>query len=118
MEGVGFVERLSFERMQALGCMVGDTICVSGGVCKSDVWLKIRAGILNRRLAVPKVAEAAMGSALLAAIGEMGSVADAAENMIAFERTVEPDARLVSAYEEIYDQFKREFTFVHSGGTR
>ena len=56
--------------------------------------------------------------ALLAAIGEMGSVADAAENMIAFERTVEPDARLVSAYEEIYDQFKREFTFVHSGGTR
>ena len=118
MEGVGFVERLSFERMQALGCMVGDTICVSGGVCKSDVWLKIRASILNRRLAVPKVAEAAMGSALLAAIGEMGSVADAAENMIAFERTVEPDARLVSAYEEIYDQFKREFTFVHSGGTR
>ena len=118
MEGVGFVERLAFERMQALGCAVGDTICVSGGVCRSDVWLKIRAAILNRRLAVPKVAEAAMGAALLAAVGEMGSIASAAESMIQFERAVEPDAELAKRYEEIYAQFRRELAQLQSGGDR
>lgn len=116
MEGVGFVERLAFERMQALGCSVGDTICVSGGVCKSDVWLKIRASILNRRLAVPRVVEAAMGAALLAAIGETGSIAAAAEAMIQLERAVDPDARLAKRYEEIYAQFRRELARLQSGG--
>ena len=118
MEGIGFVERLAFERMQALGCAVGDTICVSGGVCRSDVWLKIRASILNRRLAVPKVAEAAMGAALLAAVGETGSIASAAESMIQFERAVEPDAELARRYGEIYSQFLRELAHLQSGGDR
>ena len=106
------------ELLQALGCAVGDTICVSGGVCRSDVWLKIRASILNRRLAVPKVAEAAMGAALLAAVGETGSIASAAESMIQFERAVEPDAELARRYGEIYSQFLRELAHLQSGGDR
>jgi len=108
MEGVGFGERYAFERMQSLGAAVGDTVCTTGGACRSDLWLRIRASILNRRLQVPKVVDAAMGSALVAASGDFGSLGAAAKAMIQYEKTVEPDASLVGRYEEIYRQFERD----------
>ena len=105
MEGVGFAERLAFEKMQSLGCAVGDTICTTGGVCRSALWLRIRASILNRTLKVPKVVDAAMGSALLAASAEFGSLDRAARAMIQYDRTVEPDPALAERYDEIYHRF-------------
>lgn len=108
MEGVGFAERFAFEHMQSLGATVGDTICTAGGACKSDLWLRIRASILNRRLQIPKVVDAAMGSALIAASGDLGSIAEAANSMIQYEKTVEPDDHLTARYDKIYHQFKRE----------
>lgn len=108
MEGVGFGERYAFERMQSLGAQVGDTVCTTGGACRSDLWLRIRASILNRRLQVPKVVDAAMGSALVAASADFGSLGAAAKAMIQYEKTVEPDAALTGPYEEIYRRFERD----------
>ena len=108
MEGVGFAERLAFDRMQALGCEVGDVVCAAGGACRSDLWLRIRASILERQLRVPAVVDAAMGSALLAASGDMGGLDAAAGRMIRFERTVDPDPALVAPYREIYGRFLQD----------
>lgn len=108
MEGVGFGERYAFERMQSLGAQVGDEICTTGGACRSELWLRIRASILNRRLKVPKVVDAAMGSALVAASEDFGSLGSAAAAMIQYEKVVEPDAELVGRYDEIYRQFERD----------
>ncbi len=108
LEGVGFAERLAFERMMKLGCPVGDTIFATGGACRSDVWLKIRASILNRRLAVPRVVDAAMGSALLAASGHFGSLKAAAAAMISFDKEVEPESAWVAPYEEAYRAFEAD----------
>ncbi len=105
MEGVGFGERFAFERMTSLGAQVGDTICTTGGACRSELWLRIRASILNRRLQVPKVVDAAMGSALVAASADFGSLGAAAKAMIQYEKTVEPEAGLTARYDEIYQQF-------------
>ena len=105
MEGVGFAERLAFDRMEALGCAVGDAICTAGGACKSGLWLRIRASILNRQLKVPAVVDAAMGSALLAASGDMGGLRQAAAAMIRFDKTVDPDPALVAPYQETYGRF-------------
>ena len=106
MEGVGFAERLAFDRMAALGCEVGDTIYTTGGACRSPLWLKIRASILNRRLRVPEIVDAAMGSALLAASERFGGLEHAAEAMIRYSATVEPDPALALRYDELYAQFK------------
>ena len=108
MEGVGFGERFAFERMMSLGALVGDTICTTGGACRSELWLRIRASILNRRLQVPKVVDAAMGSALVAASADFGSLGAAAKAMIQYEKNVEPDAGLSARYDEIYQQFARD----------
>ena len=116
MEGVGFAERLAFERVQALGCPVGDTVCTAGGVCRSDLWLRIRAAILNRRLAVPRVVDAAMGMAMLAAAGDFGSLSAAAKDMIQYEKIVEPEAELSRRYDEIYRRFEAELNLVRQNG--
>lgn len=116
MEGVGFAERLAYDRMLALGCDVGDAICATGGACRSDLWLRIRASILNRQIKVPRVVDAAMGSALLAASSGRGgpsALADAAGDMIEYARAVDPDPALVKAYAEIYARFKEDIRKVY-----
>jgi len=105
MEGVGFAERMAFDRMQALGCEVGGEICTTGGACKSDLWLKIRASILNRRLMVPEVVDAAMGSAILAASNYFGGLERTAQMMIRYAKTVAPDRQLAAQYDDIYRLF-------------
>lgn len=105
MEGVGFAEKLAFDRMIALGCPVGDVIYTTGGACRSDLWLRIRASILNRQLKIPLVVDAAMGSAMLAASQSMGSLTAAASTMIHYSKSVSPDPALVAPYADIYAQF-------------
>ena len=46
-----------------------------------------------------------MGSALLAASADLGSLADAAKAMIRYEKIVEPDVSLVERYNDIYLRF-------------
>lgn len=108
MEGVGYVERLCYERMESLGCAVSGSVFTSGGACRSDEWLRIRASILNKPLLVPKIVDAAMGSAMLAASKEFGSLENAAKSMIRFEKRVEPVMEKAGRYNELYKRFLSE----------
>ena len=111
MEGVGFAEKLAYERMLTLGCPVGAVINTTGGACRSDLWLRIRASILDRQLKVPRVVDAAMGSVLLAASSMQegyGSLAQAADGMIVYDKTVDPDPALTGPYAEIYGRFRED----------
>lgn len=106
MEGVGFAEKFALEKMERLGCPVGDTVYATGGASRSDLWLRIRASILNRRLCVPALVDASTGSALLAASAHFGSLAQAASAMIRYQKTVEPESAWVAAYAEPYARFR------------
>jgi sugar (pentulose or hexulose) kinase len=106
MEGVGYVEKLAYEKYLDMGCKVGDEIFTTGGACKSEEWLRIRASILERSLKVPVAAEAAIGTAMLAASKTyFGSLEDAADRMISFVKTVEPVKEKVKRYQELYGLF-------------
>ena len=94
--------------MAALGCPVGGEICTTGGACRSDLWLRIRASILNRRLLVPVEVDAAMGSALLAASDELGGLGAAAERMVRYGKVMEPDPALIAPYADIYARFRED----------
>lgn len=113
MEGVGYAEKLALDRMAALGCAVGEDICTTGGACRSSLWLRIRASILNRRLKVPAVVDAAMGSALLAASGELGGLGAAAARMVRYATIAEPDPALVAPYADIYARFREDVRRVY-----
>ncbi|MDO5323077.1 MAG: FGGY family carbohydrate kinase [Clostridia bacterium] len=114
MEGVGYAERLSLDHMIALGCPVGDTVYTTGGACRSALWLKIRASILNRRLLVPEVVDAAMGSALLAASASFGSLEAAAGAMLRYATEVEPDPELAARYAEIYARYREDIKRIYA----
>ena len=113
MEGVGFAEKLAFDHMAALGCAVGDVIRTTGGACRSDLWLRIRASLLERQLKVPGVVDAAMGSALLAASHDMGGLERAAAEMITYVKSVDPDPALTEPYREIYGKFLEDVRTIY-----
>lgn len=108
LEGVAFALRDSFEIAQSLGISIERTkIC--GGGAKSPLWKKIIANVLNLKVDVIESEEGpAMGAALLAAVacGEFADVKAAADKVVKVIDTVEPDPKLVSKYEERYQQFK------------
>ena len=108
MEGVGLVERLGYELNMRAGCTVGDVIYTSGGACKSDEWLRIRASILNRSLKVPAVVDAAMGMVLIAASAHFGDLPTAAGELLTFTKVVDPVKEKVAAYDEMYHRFEEE----------
>ncbi len=71
LEGVALLERLAYEVVADLGAPVIGPIRTVGGGARSQLWLHIRASVCNRSFIVPKVADTAMGAAILAAAGRL-----------------------------------------------
>ncbi len=106
LEGVAFLERLAYETLEDLGAEVGDTIYATGGGARSDLWLKVRASVLSRRMVRPAIGEAAMGAALLAASKTLyRNLGEASRRMVSIETNVEPEPVWQRVYEERYQQF-------------
>ncbi len=108
LEGVAYVERMAYDLLSGLGAQVGDRIFTAGGGSRSEIWLRIRANVLDKSLLKPRVPEAAMGSAILAASSVLGvGVGEMAGEMIRIDVNVEPD-HLVDDYQERYREFRSE----------
>jgi xylulokinase len=106
LEGIAYIERMCYEVVEQLGGAVGDEIHCAGGGSHSDAGLQIRADVLNKRLRVPMVPEGAMGAAILAARGcAYDTVTEAAQNMVRYDRTVEPRAHGPARYQEPFRRF-------------
>ena len=100
---------MSYDMLQSLGAAIGDTVFAAGGATRSEPWLKIRANMLDRRIAVPEIAGGFMGAAILAAsLSHWGSLGQAARNMVRISKTISPDPDAVDAYKEKYLQFISE----------
>ena len=109
LEGITYVEKLCFDALEKLGCEVGDTIYSTGGACKSDEWLKLRADIIGKAIKVPEVTDAAIGGAMLGAAATVyDGIADAVSHMGRFEKIVEPTPGAADRYQEIYGKFKEK----------
>jgi sugar (pentulose or hexulose) kinase len=107
LEGVAYVERLAYETLESLGATIGDVIRAAGGGARSDVWLQIRADVLNRQLLRPVETGAAMGAAILAASRtHYDGVVPAARAIVHIERSVQPRPALVERYDERYQSFR------------
>lgn len=108
LEGVGLVERWIYEVIEELGCRVGEVIYVSGGGAKSNIWLRIRASILNKTLIRPKIPEAAFGAAILASSRIFFSdISQAVKSMVSEDIVVHPDSSLIKVYDAKYRKFRQ-----------
>ncbi len=110
LEGVALVERLGLQRLQALGVPQQGSLAVTGGGNRSDLWLKIRASVLQRPLVISRHPQPAVGSAILAAAGFWDcSVEAAATRLIQTDREILPESAWVEQYDAVFQEWSAQW---------
>ena len=110
LQGVAFLERLSFDYLRMLGAPMGGELSISGGATRSRLWNQIRADVLGRTLTIAAVTEPAFGMAVLAAAAR-SSITEAATRMVRTGGVLHPAVSFAASYGELYrnllDQLER-----------
>ena len=118
LEAIAYLIALAVDEHQAAGQTI-NRITVSGGIARSDLMLRILAGVLNRPLHRLQADEGtALGAAVVALAGlesyrrlqrnenEPYTADDAVTTMVRFRDVVEPRAEWVDVYRRELQQFR------------
>ena len=101
LQGVAFVERLSFDYLDMLGAPTNGELSLTGGGVRSRYWCQLRADVLGRSVRIPENAEAALGMAVLAAsVGRR--VADVTKEMSRTREVIDPRPDHAGRFQEPY----------------
>ncbi|WP_010677121.1 xylulokinase [Bacillus timonensis] len=109
MEGVVFALRSSVEIIEGLNVKTNKFVA-SGGGARSETWLKIQAGILNKEIYKSnQIEQAGTGAAIVAGVGVglYKSIKEACETVIDIGKVpIEPSLKDVHIYNEMYELYK------------
>ncbi|MEA5004488.1 MAG: FGGY-family carbohydrate kinase [Christensenella sp.] len=108
LEGLVFDQKLNLEKIRMLGVRAERLVCTGGG-CNSKAWLQLKADILQIPVSVLTTSEAgALGCAAVcaAALGEYGSIEEAAQNMSVVRETLEPAHAFDDFYQEKFSLYR------------
>ncbi|ODS83763.1 MAG: carbohydrate kinase [Cytophagaceae bacterium SCN 52-12] len=109
LEGVAYIEKLSYELVETLSGEEVTAVYSSGGGANSTVWMKIRANVLGRPVYKMSHTSGALGAAVVAASQVyFSNLTEAAGAMTHPEKCFEPEASLTEAYETYYANFRIE----------
>ena len=111
MEGTSFALQDNLDTAHKAGFAYQDIISC-GGCTKSDIWLKIKASVIDRPIHVPEVNLGAQGglSYINAAwMGEYSSPEEASESCFRIRKTVEPVREWVESYRELYEIYRQSY---------
>lgn len=115
LEGVAFAIRDNLAALQSAGTDISSLTAVGGG-SRSTYWLKAIATALNVPIALPEEGDfgAAFGAARLGLIAATGVDPLAVCTPPRTERTIEPEAALIPAYEEAYQRYRALYPALHA----
>ncbi len=108
MESVAYLLRDNIEALGDLGATVSE-IRALGGATKSQLWLQIKADVLNLPIVVTECEEAtALGAAILGAVavGDIKNATDGALHMVRTASLVKP-SKNVATYQEFFSQYQK-----------
>jgi len=108
-EGVAFSHREHVERLRGYGEISADAR-LTGGVAKSTQWSQLLVDILGVPLQTVDVVESGiLGAVVLAAtaLGEYGTIEEAADAMVPTGRTITPASDSTDRYSEKYDAWRK-----------
>lgn len=106
MEGVAYIERYAYKKINELSGEAVKQIFSAGGASNSDTWLHIRSNVLNLPIRKMKNVSGAAGAAILAASKTyFDSLTEAAQAMTRPEKLVQPETGLATVYENNYRHF-------------
>ena len=114
MEGTSYEMLLNFNKMRVLTGKI-DEIRASGGGSTSDVWLQIKADILNSEITALAAKEiGAAGTAALAgrAVGIYENLRDAAAKMVPVRNVFSPNPENTEKYNELYHKYEKLYDAV------
>jgi autoinducer 2 (AI-2) kinase len=107
-ESAAYVSRGHLGIVEQVSGLAIDEAVLTGGAAKGTLWPQILADTLGVRVRIPVVKEStALGAAIYAGVGAgfyAGAAATAAD-FLRFERTFEPSAPAVAAYDHLYEQW-------------
>jgi xylulokinase len=102
LEGLTFELRVNLDLLKQSRVPINELRAIGGGA-RSELWLQLKADISGIRVVTPAVTEAAcLGAALLAGVGAglFPSAAQAAEQVLTFKKSYEPDPARAARYAE------------------
>lgn len=106
MEGVAFIERYAFELIEQLSGEKVNRVFTAGGASASQIWLKIRANVLNRPIIKMKHVSGAVGAAILASSSTyFNNLTEATKALTLIEKQILPEKELAEEYEILYLKF-------------
>ncbi|MGA2546666.1 MAG: FGGY-family carbohydrate kinase [Rectinemataceae bacterium] len=112
MEGAAFALRDNVEEAIHAGNSF-DQIRSVGGQTNSDIWLKIKASVLNREIMVVDASLGAPGGLaylLGSYIGEFRSIEEASCQCLRIKKTVKPVKEWVERYDELFGLYKNIYS--------
>ena len=107
VEAVAFMLRENIDLLKSLSIPV-KKIRSLGGAAKSDIWLKIKADVLDVPVEVPECSEAAsLGAAILAGVGAgvFSGISQAVKKVVKIKKSFYPDPDNVATYQKIYQDY-------------
>jgi len=111
IEGVAFGSELILESMRSNG-FFPESIVVSGGATRSELWLQIHSDVSNLPLTLTKNPDAPLlGCAILAAVGAgiYEDIPTAVEQMVQIDRVIEPNSQVHAEYQPFYEVYKASY---------
>lgn len=112
LEGLSFEAKFiikELEKFDSIRKVVG-----IGGGAKNLFWLKIKSSVINKEIEIPKITEAtAMGAAFLGVLGIrlFKDEDEIIKNTYKVYTVIEPDNRLSSLYEELFERIYSKLFF-------
>lgn len=113
LEGIAFELRLQLDGLEEARGERVEVIRAMGGGARSHLWTQILADVFDRPLEVRASGEvSALGAAAVAltAIGEFGSLADAAAAVARTDAVVQPRAQEATSYAELRAVYRRVYS--------
>lgn len=111
MEGTCFALKDNLNQALKIGIPIHDIICC-GGCSKSEIWLKIKASVIEKEIKLPEVNLGAPGglSYINAAyMGEYKSPEEASAACLKIRKTVEPVKEWIEPYREMFDVYEESY---------
>lgn len=116
-EHAAYSSRAHYEILNEISGYKPDVITFCGGSSNGFLWPQIEADVLGFPMRVPHVPEAtSLGSFFCsaAALGWFGSMTEAAEKIVRYEKTFEPDPERVEQYHGLYQQWRKAYAYAQA----
>jgi len=111
-ENAAIVSGINLDNIRAFSGIKIDELVFAGGASRGTLWSQILADVTGCRVKIPKVTEAtALGAAMAAGVGAgiYTSLADAAKELVVWEREYLPKRENFEKYQEMKQNWQRAY---------